>query len=101
MNNSMVTNRPLLLELKGRKICLLRTKEGLFAVQDKCPHNGASLSRGLCSPKNEIICPLHRYSFDLKSGKATSGGAYALQTYPIEWREDGIWLGIKAAWWES
>lgn len=101
MQNSLVMNRPSLRELKGRKICLLRTEAGLFAVQDKCPHNGASLSRGMCSAKNEIICPLHRYSFDLKTGKATSGGAYALQTYPIESREDGLWLGIKAAWWES
>lgn len=80
---------------------MVRTEKGLFAVQDKCPHNGASLSRGFCSPNNEVVCALHRYSFDLSSGKATSGGAYTLKTFPIEIKEDGVWLGIKAAWWES
>lgn len=90
-----------LFELRGEKICVTRTEKGVFAVQDKCPHNGASLSKGFCSKNNEVVCPLHRYSFDLESGKATSGGAYALKTYPIEQRENGVFIGIKARWWEA
>ena len=69
-----------LFELRGEKIVVTRTSKGFFAVQDRCPHNGASLSKGFCSKNNEIICPLHRYSFDLQTGKSTSGGAYALKT---------------------
>jgi nitrite reductase/ring-hydroxylating ferredoxin subunit len=88
-------------ELKGEKICVTRTALGYFAVQDRCPHNGASLSKGLCTQKNEIVCPLHRYSFDLSSGKATSGGAYALKTYPIDIQPSGVFIGIKAKWWEA
>lgn len=87
-------------ELKGEKICVTRTQKGVYAVQDKCPHNGASLSKGFCSANNEIVCPLHRYSFDLQSGKATSGSGYALKTYPISVRPDGVFVGIKARWWE-
>jgi 3-phenylpropionate/trans-cinnamate dioxygenase ferredoxin subunit len=87
--------------LKGEKICLTRTPKGVYAVQEKCPHNGASLSHGFCSPQNEIICPLHRYSFDLESGKATSGGAFALKTYPLQIKTDGVFVGIKAKWWEA
>jgi nitrite reductase/ring-hydroxylating ferredoxin subunit len=90
----------LVLELRGEKICLTRTEKGIFAVQDKCPHNGASLSKGFCTAQNEIVCPLHRYSYDLQSGKGTSGGGYALKTYPVNIREDGVYLGIKAKWWE-
>ena len=100
MEKNLALNRPFYLEIKGHRICMVRTTFGLFAVQDKCPHNGASLSRGFCSEKNEVICPLHRYSYDLQSGKATSGGAYALSTYPIESKDNGVWLGIKASWWE-
>ena len=89
------------LELKGEKICITKTDAGIFAFGDKCPHNGASLSKGFCSKKNEIICPLHRYSFDLKSGKATSGGAFAIKTYPVKINEEGLFIGIKAKWWDS
>ena len=91
----------LVLELRGEKICLTRTEKGIFAVQDRCPHNGASLSKGFCTAQNEIVCPLHRYSYDLESGKGTSGGGYALKTYPINIKEDGVYIGIKAKWWEA
>jgi nitrite reductase/ring-hydroxylating ferredoxin subunit len=87
-------------DLKGEKICVTRTAKGAYAVQDRCPHNGASLSKGFCTEKNEIVCPLHRYSYDLESGKATSGGAFALKTYPFEIRDGAVYLGIKARWWE-
>lgn len=87
-------------ELKSERILVTRTQKGLYAVQDRCPHNGASLSKGFCTKNNEVVCPLHRYSFDLESGKATSGGAYTLKTYPIDHRPDGVYVGIKASWWE-
>lgn len=101
LHNYIGLNTFVLFELRGEKICVTRNREGFFAVQDKCPHNGASLSRGFCNEKNEIVCPLHRYSFNLKTGKATSGGAYALKTYPISIKEDGVFVGIKAKWWEA
>lgn len=88
-------------ELRSEKICITRTEKGAYAVQDKCPHNGASLSKGFCTKNNEIVCPLHRYSYDLESGKATSGGGYALKTYPIEIKPNGVFVGIKAKWWEA
>jgi nitrite reductase/ring-hydroxylating ferredoxin subunit len=98
--NYIQPNAFVMFELKGEKICVTRTKKGFYAVQDRCPHNGASLSKGFCSQNNEIICPLHRYSFSLETGKATSGGAFALTTYPIEVKNNGVFVGIKAKWWE-
>lgn len=97
---SIPLNASLFYELKNEKICISRTAKGVFATQDRCPHNGASLSRGFCTKNNELVCALHRYSFDLQSGKSTSGGAYALKTYPIDYRNSGVYLGIKAKWWE-
>jgi nitrite reductase/ring-hydroxylating ferredoxin subunit len=97
----LLPNTFMVFQFKGEKICVTRTSEGLHAVQDKCPHNGASLSKGFCTKKNEIVCPLHRYSFDLKTGKATSGGAFALTTYPIEIKNDGVYVGVKSKWWEA
>jgi 3-phenylpropionate/trans-cinnamate dioxygenase ferredoxin subunit len=96
----LVPNTFIQFQFKGEKICVTKTSEGMFAFSDRCPHNGASLSKGFCTQKNEIVCPLHRYSFDLKTGKATSGGAFALKLFPLEFRDDGVYVGIKASWWE-
>jgi 3-phenylpropionate/trans-cinnamate dioxygenase ferredoxin subunit len=98
--NYIQPGRFVVMELRNEKICFTRTDKGIYAFNEKCPHNGAKLSLGFCSPKNEIICPLHRYSFDLDSGRATSGAGFALKKYPLKIQEDGVFVGIPAKWWE-
>jgi nitrite reductase/ring-hydroxylating ferredoxin subunit len=100
LENNILLNRSEVFIVKGEKVCVAHTTDGFFVVQDRCPHNGAELSKGFCSEKNEIVCPIHRYSFNLKNGKATSGGSYTLKTYPIDIRDNGVFVGVKAKWWE-
>ena len=70
-------------------ICLSHTKDGFFAVQNKCSHSGADLYKGFINEKVEVVCPLHGYCFDLKTGHATRGNTSALKTYRLEWKEQG------------
>ena len=88
------------IQVNGRKICFARTTQGIFAVNDKCPHNGASLGNGYCTAENSIVCPLHRYHFDLQTGRAKSGVGDVVDTYPIEIREDGVYIGFKEIEWK-
>ena len=87
------------IQVTTKKICIARTKDGFFAVNDKCPHNGASLSMGRCSEDGAVVCPVHRYRFDLKTGRSKSGLGSYVQTYPIDIREDGVYLGIEKLEW--
>ncbi len=73
---------------KEEQICLSHTKDGFFAVQNKCSHSGADLHKGFINEKNEVVCPLHNYCFDLKTGKITRGNAPSLKTYKLEWKVD-------------
>lgn len=96
LHNFVPLNKLNTLIIEGRKICLAHTSKGVFAIQDKCPHNGASLSFGYCNnADNSIVCPLHRYHFSLETGRALSGIADAGRVYPIESDEKGVYLGIK------
>lgn len=100
MHNNLMLGKPQSMVIKGNKICVARTNEGIYAVADRCPHNGASLSHGQCTEKGEIVCPMHRYPFDLKTGRTTSGLTMNVLTYPIKIEENGVFVGIKAKWWE-
>ncbi len=100
LKNNIAPGRWEVFNLKGEKICLVHGIDGFYAIQEKCPHNGALLSHGFCTKDNEIVCPLHRYRFDLKSGKCTAGAGYALITYPVSIKANGVFIGIKAKWWE-
>jgi 3-phenylpropionate/trans-cinnamate dioxygenase ferredoxin subunit len=85
--------------VRNKKICLAHTDEGFFAVNDKCPHNGASLSQGRCTKEGSVVCPVHRYHFDLKTGRSKSGLGSYVQPYPIEIREEGVYIGMEETVW--
>ncbi|MFL5762587.1 MAG: Rieske (2Fe-2S) protein [Bacteroidia bacterium] len=94
-NNRLSLGRVTTIEVNNKKICLAHNEEGFFAVSDRCPHNGASLGNGFCTNEGSVVCPVHRYHFDLKNGRARSGLGDAVRTYPIEVREDGIYIGFE------
>lgn len=98
-NSNVAIGRVITINTGKKKVCLAHTTEGFFAVNDKCPHNGASLGNGYCTPEGSVVCPLHRYHFDLKTGRAKSGLGDFVQTYPIEQRDDGLFIGFQERVW--
>jgi 3-phenylpropionate/trans-cinnamate dioxygenase ferredoxin subunit len=88
-------NQLLDLEVDGKKITLARFKEGYFAFAQKCPHASGRMAQGYINPLGQVICPLHRYAFDMKNGRNTTGEGYFLKTYPVELRPNGLFIGFK------
>ena len=85
---------PQLLIVNGKRICLVRHKEKFYAVQDRCTHNGDSLSKGTINYLGEVICPWHNYRFDLQSGRESASRSSDLITYPIKIEPDGFFVGV-------
>ena len=53
-------------------VLLSNVKGKIYATQDACGHQRASLSRGML--EGEIVtCPLHGAKFDVKTGKNVAG----------------------------
>jgi nitrite reductase/ring-hydroxylating ferredoxin subunit len=84
-------------QLEDKKICIILFKGQLFGCNAICPHAGGDLSAGYVDVSGNIVCPVHRYRFDLKNGRNSSGEGYFLKTYPVEKRENGIFVGIEEA----
>jgi nitrite reductase (NADH) small subunit len=64
------------------RIAVFRARSGhLFAVQADCPHKGGPLADGLLGGAT-LICPLHAWKFDLRSGKALMGDC-GLRTFAV------------------
>jgi 3-phenylpropionate/trans-cinnamate dioxygenase ferredoxin subunit len=90
----LVSGKPQLLIVQGKRICLVLYDGRYFAVQDACTHNGESLSKGQINYLGEIICPWHNYRFQLKSGTASDSSCPDLKTYPVRVDESGFFIGI-------
>ena len=88
-------NQLLDLEVDGKKITLAKFKEGYFAFAQKCPHASGRMAQGYINPLGQVVCPLHRYAFDMKNGRNTTGEGYFLKTYPVELRPSGLFIGFK------
>ena len=87
-------DKPQLLVLHGKRICLVLHNDVFFAVQDSCTHNGESLSKGQVNYLGEVICPLHNYQFNLQNGRECNSRSRDLATYPVKIDESGFFVGI-------
>lgn len=94
METSLVMNQPRLLVVEGKRICLVRTPEGLRAVADKCTHNGESLSKGTVNYLGEVVCPWHGQRFSLRTGRECSERSADLEIYLTRSDEEGVFVGL-------
>jgi nitrite reductase/ring-hydroxylating ferredoxin subunit len=79
-----------------KTICLGRFDGQIFAFAQKCPHASGFLSEGFIDSIGNVVCPLHRYKFSLKNGRNTSGEGFYLKHWPVEIRDDGVYVGFEA-----
>ena len=87
-------------DIGGTYISLIRLTDGYFAVADRCPHAGARMGLGRCMPEAKIMCPVHRYQYDIKTGKGLAHQGDYIDTYPVETRKDGVYVGLQTKWWK-
>lgn len=82
--DSLVSGKPVPIEVDGVAVCLTRVGDEVFAVEDTCTHSEASLSEGEVSG-TKIECWLHGAEFDLRTGEAlTPPATTALKTFKVE-----------------
>ncbi len=79
-------------ELEGR--ALLRTPDGLRLASNVCRHRQALMLRGRGNTGSNVVCPLHRWTYDL-DGRLIGAPHFPedpcrdLRTYPVE-----TWNGL-------
>ena len=83
-----------LLVVHGKRICLGRVGQRFYAVDDRCPHQGESLSKGKINYLGEVICPWHGYRFNLKTGREANEHCKDIGSYPVHADGQGVFIGL-------
>ena len=78
---------------EGRQIALFDTPSGVYACNNRCPHEGYPLREGDLDDQCILTCNWHNWKFDLQSGRNLYGGE-GLRTYPVEVRGDEVWIDL-------
>ena len=56
-------------------VAVFRTADGeVFALEDRCPHQGGPLSQGIVHGRS-VTCPLHNWVISLETGEAQGADA--------------------------
>jgi nitrite reductase/ring-hydroxylating ferredoxin subunit len=92
LRKRLTENKPQLMVVHGKRICLVMRDKVIFAVEDTCPHNGESLSKGAVNYLGEVVCPWHGYRFQLRTGREAGEQCRDLQTYPIKEDDSGFYI---------
>lgn len=89
---------PLGVELgDGRRICLVRDGDQVYAVDDRCPHRDFAISGGDIVERCVLECPWHGARFDVRTGAAMSGpNTDDIGTYPVQIEGPDVFVGPRA-----
>lgn len=80
-----------LLACEGRSVALFNVAESLYAIEDSCPHQGASLCGGRLEGR-VIQCCAHGLRFDLASGYLVNSRALKVASYPVEQQGGQVYI---------
>jgi len=81
----------------GKQIAVFAGDGGVYACNNRCPHEGYPLMEGSLAQAGEgpciLTCNWHNWKFDLASGETLVGGD-RLRRYPVEIVDGEVWVDI-------
>jgi nitrite reductase/ring-hydroxylating ferredoxin subunit len=84
-----------LFEPEGSSLALFNVAGQLYAIDDSCPHQGASLCGGRLEGK-VIQCCAHGLRFDLASGYMLNSNAVKVANYTVEVVDGQVFIVIAS-----
>jgi len=85
--------KPIVFKQAMLQIALFHVDEHVFAVDNRCPHEGYPLAMGKISADCVLTCNWHNWKFRLEDGTCILGGDN-VRTYPTRLENDDVWVDI-------
>ena len=77
----------------GREIALFLLNGDVFAVRNSCAHQHFSVLHQGTIDGYRVSCPMHGWTYDVRSGKATSGEGN-IPTYPVRIQGNDVYIEV-------
>jgi len=74
-------------------VCMTRFEGTYAALDNKCPHQAGPLGEGSIE-NGWLRCPWHGWDFHPTTGRSPGSHDDGVATYPVEVREDGVYVGF-------
>jgi nitrite reductase (NADH) small subunit/3-phenylpropionate/trans-cinnamate dioxygenase ferredoxin subunit len=82
--------------VEGRMVAVFHVDGGYFAINDSCPHMGASLATGYVEGR-DVTCPWHAWRFSIENGCWLDNPSGKLTAYSHDVRVEGDAIQVRLA----
>ncbi|MGE8154144.1 Rieske (2Fe-2S) protein [Pseudomonas vancouverensis] len=93
MNRLPAEGQRVLLRHEEKSVLLFNVAGTFHAIDDSCPHSGASLFAGKLQG-NMLQCPAHGLRFNLDEG-CQNAQTMAVRAYPASWQGEVIIVNLS------
>jgi NAD(P)H-dependent nitrite reductase small subunit len=77
-----------------RLVAVFHQNGEYFAIDDLCPHMGASLGSGYLDEEGVVVCPWHAWRFCVRDGKWADNPRLAVDTFEVRVNDDEIQVRV-------
>lgn len=93
--NALEESKGTTVYVNERDIALYKYEGDFYALDNQCVHRGGQLGDGTMDGPN-VICPLHKWDYDVKTGISRYSVGERVATYPTQVQDDAVWIDAEA-----
>jgi nitrite reductase (NADH) small subunit/3-phenylpropionate/trans-cinnamate dioxygenase ferredoxin subunit len=80
--------------VRGRLVAVFHTNGSYFAIDDLCPHMGASLGAGAVDEEGIVTCPWHAWRFQVRDGTWADNPRLKVDAFEVRVVDDDIQVRV-------
>ena len=85
---------PVVFNDSPKQIALFKTRGQVYAVDNRCPHEGYPLAQGHVDDNCMLTCNWHNWKFRLQDGKCILGGDH-VRSYTVKTENGDVWIDVE------
>ena len=84
---------PVVFKKSPKQIALFKVGDEVYAVDNRCPHEGYPLAEGHVDEQCMLTCNWHNWKFRLHDGECVLGGDH-VRAYSVKQEDGHVWVNI-------
>ena len=84
----------LCVRIDGIDVGLFKVGDGIFAMENRCPHRGDPLSEGELDG-SVIVCASHGWAFDVRTGhRPDDPDGFPIPCFEVRVQDGAVWVDL-------
>ena len=83
-------------KVEGRHVALFRLDDGFHALDNLCLHHAGPLCEGRIDARDEVTCPWHGWSYDIRTGRLVQDPKVGVNRHEVRVVDGQVQVRLEA-----